>query len=87
MCVVRESASILDHKDANARYQAASVLIDSEAGRQRIWTISPDRLLVGLKKASRNRCFSKQADATARWQWRSWLRRSDLKRRPLGYAI
>ena len=72
MCV--ESTSILDHNDANVRYRAASALIDSEAGRQRIWTVSPDRLLVGLKKASRNRCFSQQANATALRQWRSWLR-------------
>src|SRR5215471_4345162 len=27
-----------------------------------------------------------RANATAFWQWRSWLRGADLNRRPLGYA-
>jgi integrase len=66
MCFVRDFTSKLDHNDG-------------EADRQCIWTVSPGSLLVGLKTASGNRRFSKQANATAFLQWRSWLRggRSD----------
>jgi hypothetical protein len=65
MCFVRDFTSKLDHNDG-------------EADRQCIWTVSPGSLLVGLKTASGNRRFSKQANATAFLQWRSWLRGGDL---------